>query len=231
MTDLTDAADDGSRIPTTVLVGEAATRRLAQLGVTAEELTQTLSTGYGHAAGCTDHDPRSLPGTLVWGKGIGHLRDLKRRAGWRPARHSNYETAVHSSGTHQIALASGTSQTGVPDGLPPRTRTPKGPATSRAVKRNRQLPLDMGQGDVFSGPGVESFAEQDRATYLLLHYLDVEAGVIRSELSRPDAMEGKNISSWRERIMLPTLPFAGQIEFEDDLPSEEIDVDVRRRAD
>src|SRR3954447_10326070 len=95
---------EDSPIPTTVLTGAAATLRLAQLGVDAQELLAALSTGYGHAAGCTDHDPRSLPGTLVWGKGIGHLGDMRRPRGGRPARHSNYETAVHRQGTHQIAL-------------------------------------------------------------------------------------------------------------------------------
>jgi hypothetical protein len=221
---------DNSPIPTTVLTGPAAQLRLGQLGVSADELLATLSTGYGYAAGCTDHDPRSLPGMLVWGKGIGHLRDLKRPDGWRAARHSNYETTVHPQGTHQIALASGTSQTGDPNGPPPRTRTPKGPATSRAVKRNRQLSLDQGT-NVFAGPGVESFAEQDRATYLLMHYYHIGAGEIRAELSRPEAMEGKHISEWRERIIVPVLPFAEDVRLLDEDPIDEIDVDVRRKAD
>jgi hypothetical protein len=222
-----------SPIPTTVLTGAAAALRLSQLGTSAEELLATLSTGYGQAAGCTDHDPRSLPGTLVWGKGIGHLRDLTRPRGWRAARHSNYETAVHPTGTHQIALAAGTSQTGVALGQPPRTKTPKGPATSRAVKRNRhlsQMTLDQGT-DAFAAPGVESFAEANRATYLLLHFYDVDAGEIRAELSRPEAMEGKQISEWRERIMLPVLPFSEDVTLFDDETVDEIDVDVRRKAD
>jgi hypothetical protein len=226
-----DPHPDNAGIPTTVLTGAAAALRLGQLGIAAAELLAVLETGYGHAAGCTDHDPRSLPGTLVWGKGIGHLRDLKRPEGWRAERNSNYETAVHASGSHQIALASGTSQTGVEHGPPPRTRTPKGPATSRAVKRNRQLTLGLGT-NIFTGPGVEGFAVQDRATYLLLHYYDVDAREIRAELSRPEAMEGKHISEWRERIMLPTLPFAEDVELLDDgEPDEPIDVDVRRKAD
>jgi hypothetical protein len=167
---------------------------------------------------------------LVWGKGIGHLRDLKRPHDWRAARHSNYETTVHPTGTHQIALAAGTSQTGIAAGPPPRTRTPKGPATSRVVQRNRQLSLGLGT-DVFAGPGVESFAEHDRATYLLLHFLSSDDEEIRAELSRPEAMEGKHITEWRERIMLPRLPFTDDVELIDEEPIDEIDVDVRRKAD
>jgi hypothetical protein len=226
----TPSGPEDPAIPTTVLVGPGALLRLRQLGVDPDELLASLSTGYGHAAGCTDHDPRSLPGTLVWGKGIGHLRDLKRPHGWSAARHSNYETTVHPTGTHQIALAAGTSQTGVADGPPPRTRTPKGPATSRAVNRNRQLSLGH-DNNVFAGPGIDNLAEEDRATYLLLHYYDDEAGEVRAELSRPEAMEGKHISAWRERIMLPTLPFAEDVELVDEEPVDEIDVDVRRKAD
>src|SRR4051794_13479304 len=127
--------------PSTAITGLAATARLFELGATAAELHGCMFTGYSAGATCTDHDPRSLPGTLVWGKGIGDLRDTLKPRGGPADRASNYETAVHPSNSHAIAICAGTSQTGIAEGAAPRTKTPKGPATSRAVRRNAQLAL------------------------------------------------------------------------------------------
>ncbi len=133
-----------------------------------------------------------------------------------------------------MAIAAGTSQTGIADGVPPRTRTPKGRATSRAVKRNAQLQLGHGTA-VFAGAGVVEAEDQNRETWILLHYFDVDAEEIRLELSSPLTMEGKQITVWRERVILPPFDFSTTVEIdftndpEDDLA---IDIDVpRRRAD
>lgn len=220
-------------IPSSVLTGPMADLRLQQLGLTAAELYECMFTGYSAAATCTDHDPRSLPGTLAWAKGIGHLRDVLKPRGWKADRASNYETAMHPTNAHAVAISSGTSQTGIADGPPPRTKTPKGPATSRAVKRNAQLSLGQGTG-VFAGAAAE-VDDEDRETWILLHYFDTDAEEIRLELSSPLTMEGKQITAWRERIILPPFDFATDVEIdfttdpEDDLA---IDIDVpRRRAD
>ena len=55
------------------------------------------------------------------------------------------------------------------------------------------------------------------------------AEAIRSELSLPDGMEGKHITHWSERIMLPSFPFNDGLAIPID-PDEDIDVQVRRRA-
>ena len=140
---------------------------------------------------------------------------------------------MHPTNSHAVAISSGTSQTGIANGPPPRTKTPKGPATSRAVKRNAQLSLGQGTG-VFAGTGAE-VDDKDRETWILLHYFDVDAEEIRLELSSPLTMEGKQITAWRERIILAPFDFATHVEInftndrEDDLA---IDIDVpRRRAD
>ncbi len=197
------------------------------LDVTAHELREAIQIGYGHAAGCTNHDPRSLPGTLAWGKGTGHLRDVLKVRGWTADSCSNYETVVHPSNSHGIALAAGTADTGRRDGSP-RTKTPKGPATSRAVMRNAQMSF-AGEDPAFGdAPGENS----DRATWLLLHYHDRAAEEIRLELSCPDEMSGQQVTGWRERILLDAVPFSTDVEIpiEDDTDID-IDVDVSRRAD
>ncbi len=217
-------------VPRTVVLGPIASLRLQQLDLSAEELQEVVMIGYTAAAGCTEHDPRSLPGILAWGKGVGHLRDLTKPRGWKANRTSNYETAVHPSNSHAVALAAGTSETGRSDGLPPRTKRPKGPATDRVVRQNAQLRLGDGT-DVFAGTGVE-VDDAERETWLLLHYFDREGGEIRIELSSPNEMTGANITAWRERILLPAVEFSTDVEISiDDQPDEAIDIDVRRKAD
>jgi hypothetical protein len=214
-------------IPRTALAGFPGDNRLRQLDLSAEELREAILVGYTHAASCTDHDPRSLPGTLAWGKGIGHLRDLTKPRGWRADRDSNYETAVHPSNSHGVALASGNPDTGREDALP-RTKTPKGPATGRAVKRNAQLPLGH-ETDVFADTG-ETVDDTSRETWLLLHHYDREAEEIRLELSCPLEMKGKQITEWRERIILEPVPFSDNVEIDID-DDGDIDIDIRRKAD
>jgi hypothetical protein len=217
-------------VPSTVTTGPIASLRLEQLDLSAEELREVVMIGYTAAAGCTEHDPRSLPGILAWGKGIGHLRDLTKPRGWKANRTSNYETAVHPTNSHAVALAAGTSQTGRSDGLPPRTKRPKGPATDRVVRQNAQLRLGDGT-DVFAGTGVD-VDDAERETWLLLHYFDRDSGEIRIELSSPREMTGAHITAWRERILLPPVEFSTDVEIAiDNEPDEAIDIDVQRKAD
>ncbi len=214
-------------IPSSVLSKEAGIDRLARLGVTANDLRESLHAGYSYAAGCTGHDPRSLPGILAWGKGIGHLRDVMKTRGWTADSTSNYETVVHPTNAHAIALASGTPETGRADGTP-RTKTPKGPATSRVVKQNQQLSF-AGADPAFGDALVD---DKDRETWVLLHYYDREAEEIRCELSCPSEMTGKQVTGWRDRIMLDPMPFSADLEIDvDGDDAGEIDIDVSRRAD
>jgi hypothetical protein len=217
---------------TTAVTGAMAELRLQRLDLTIDELHEAVRLGYAAAAGCTDHDPRSLPGTLAWGKGIGHLRDFTKPRGWKADRTANFETTVHPTGSHAVAIAAGTSQTGCVGGVAPRTRTPKGPATHRAVKRNAQFPLGHGT-DVFAGTGGE-VEEADRETWLLLHHYDRNEQAIRLELSCPSEMKGKQITAWSERIILPPLSFSANVDvtdFEDtDEAEAPIDIAVRRKA-
>jgi hypothetical protein len=217
-------------IPSNAIEGPRADARLVSLDLTAEELREIMLVGYIAAESCTQHDPRSLPGTLAWGKAIGHLRDITKVRAWTPDRSSNFETAVHPTNAHAIAIARGTSATGRTNGVPPRTKTPKGPATSRAVKKNKQMSLGEGT-EVFAGTG-EPVDDENRVTWILLHYFDKESEEIRLELSQPLEMSGKQITAWRERIIIAPIAFSSEVEisFEDE-DEEQIEIDVSRKAD
>jgi hypothetical protein len=216
-------------IPVSAVEGPEAQRRLRQLGLNSRELQETMLAGYTAAASCTDHDPRSLPGTLAWGRAVGHLRDLTKLRGWAADRSSNYETAVHPSNAHCVAVAAGTRETGRSTCVP-RTRTPKGPATSRVVTRNAQLSLGHGS-DVFAGEGVAQVEDENRETWLLLHFYDREVEEIRLELSCPSEMSGKQVTAWRERLLIDPVPFSEDVEVDEfDEPELPIEIDVPRRA-
>ena len=45
-------------------------------------------------------------------------------------------------------------------------------------------------------------------TWLLLHYYDRIAEIIRAELSLPNFMENGWVTGWAERIMLDPMPFS-----------------------
>lgn len=214
-------------IPSSALPEPEGLSRLAALELSAEILREALRIAYGYAAECTAHDPRSLPGILAWGKGTGYLRDALKPQGWAANSDSNFETIVHPDNTHAVALAAGTAQTGRRDATP-RTKTPKGPATRTAVARNQQMSF-AGLDPAF---GVTPVADGRRVTWLLLHFHDRGAGEIRLELSCPDEMSGKQVTGWRERIILEPVPFSTDIEIDIDIYDHDdgdIDVDVSRR--
>jgi hypothetical protein len=220
-------------IPSVALSGFPADHRLRQLGYTVDELHEAAHVGYTAASGCTDHDPRSLPGTLAWAKTIGHLRDIKKPEGFTANRTANFETIVHPTNAHAVAVAAGTADTGRSDATP-RTKTPKGPATSAAVRQNLQLPLGHGT-DVFAGQGVAAthvvVDDHQRQTWFFLHYFDRKAEEIRLEVSCPSEMKGDQITSWRERIVLPPLPFASDVDIDIDDEDDDIEIDVTRKVD
>lgn len=209
-------------VPFVAIEGEPARSRLQQLDLRVEELREAVEVGYACAADCTDHDPLSLPGIMAWGKTLGHLRDLTCLRGWTADRDANYETTAHPTNSHRVAVTAANPDTGRPDATP-RTRTPKGPATSRAVRRNAQLQI--------VGLVTPALPEDgDRELWMLLHYFDRDAGEIRIELSCPRTMEGPQITAWRERIIIEPVPAELDIPVDHDEDDEDdIDIDVSRK--
>jgi hypothetical protein len=217
------------QLPSTssAITGSRATIRLGRLDLTEAELQTAVRVAYTFAAQTTKHDPPGLAGTMVWGRGIGHLRDLTKPRGWTVGNAWNFETTVHPSKSHAVAVASGTSQTGHAGGVAPRTKTPKGEAMKRAVNHNVQLP-GLQETDVFANPERETVPPELRETWLLLHYFDRAAEIIRLELSSPKEMIGEKITSWRERIILAPVPFSSEVHIplDDDLADEDVQIDI-----
>lgn len=211
-------------IPSSALPDDEGHERLATLGggITPDALREAMHRGYTHAASCTSNDPVIMPGVTIWGKGTGALRDLQKPRGWMPKRTENLELTVSPDKRVALIVAAGTSGVGRRD-LRPRTRTPKGPATGRVIQQNEQLR--------FAGDPAFEEDEGKWQTWLLLHYYDKNTGEIRIELSCPAEMMGKQVTAWRERILLKPVEFATELDLDiEDEPDDDIDVDITRRA-
>jgi hypothetical protein len=218
-------------IPTAVLDGFDAERRLDELSVQEFELRDALLYGYGYAASCTSHNPRTLPGTMAWGFTIGALRDILVDRDWGIGRFNNFETVIHPSRSHAVAVTSGNAQAGDRTATP-RTRYRKGETMALAVSANTQMSFAvLSDDDAFARD--ESDPRRMR-TWLLLHYHDRGVEQIRAELSLPSHMENGWITGWAERIILRPTDFSTSITIApgDDGGDggDEIEIDVTRRV-
>lgn len=201
------------------------TGRLDALGVAAELLGNACQYGLFHAFQCTRHDPPMLPGVLAWGKTMRYLRDQLVPLGWTVSNARNYATVVHPHRGLAITVAAGDANTGLSDALPS-TRHEKGPATRDAVRQNQLTFADVSES--FPVPTKDELGSQ---TWLLLHFADEEREEIRMELSLPQDMTADGyVTTWRERILLPPLPFSPSPEGPRVEDEPEIDISVERRA-
>lgn len=204
--------------------------QLAELGLTADLLRTALEEGWRLAADCTKHDPPNLPGIIVWGKTIRHLRDALIPEGWRADNTMNYSTVVAPDKQTALAVAAGDECTGM-DGVTPCTRSPKGPATRKALNRNQLTFANFAEH--FPKPTRRRVMGTQRLTWLLLHCVDVERGEIRLELSLPSEMDEQGrIAEWRERILLQPiahLPEAFTSMSVDD-ESADVEINIERKG-
>ncbi len=168
---------------------------------------------------------------MAWGWGTTYLRDILVPHGWAVGRTKNFETVIHPSGRHAIAITSANQHAGrTADGRTNselRTRYKKGEMMADAVSSNAQMSL----ASIIPLAGLvpEPVDEAKLQTWLLLHYYDREQHTIRAELSLPDAMHDGWIYSWDPRIMLQPITFSPDVKRNDDNGDDGIEIDVRRR--
>jgi hypothetical protein len=214
-------------IPSIVLDGFDAERRLHELGLVAAEPRDALLNGYGYAASCTSNNPLTLPGTMAWGFSLGTLRDILAARAWKVGRLNNFETVIHPSRSHAVAVTSGNARAGDRTATP-RTRYRKGEAMQLAISGNTQMSL---AAESVHAAFVPDEADPRRMhTWLLLHYYDRLTETIRAELSLPDYMENGWVTGWAERIMLDPIDFSTDVDLNIDDGDDDIDIDIARRA-
>ncbi|MFD3519471.1 hypothetical protein [Streptomyces sp. NPDC058653] len=203
-----------------------ARNRLAELGLSIEEIETVLRRAEAERNFCTPFDPLSLPGNIFWGRTVRFLRETYVRKGWRSASPSNVPLLISPTDDFAVTASSGSKETGFA-ALTPSTRYPKGSAVIRRVETNRQLTL----------PGYEVETEPQEVGdgiptwFLLYQHVNMQTGTrVYAELSLPSntGSRGK-IDTWHERIILPWIDFEGVTPF----PSEDdgdggIDIPIER---
>ncbi len=204
------------------------TGRLDALGIDQLALVDSVKEGAAFVLACTKHDALYLPGILGSGKIVRALRDRLIPRGWAYSNPRSYALTTEPGGSFAIAVAGGDASTGREE--TPTTRSEKGPATRDAIYGNLQHQL--AEVD-------PQFPRVDKPltiqTWILLYCIDDHLNEIRMELSLPSGMDHDGfVTSWRERIILPTEPFGAPSKSVDQ-PQDggdqgEVIVEVERRA-
>jgi hypothetical protein len=205
--------------------GEAAERRLGQLGIDAERLGAALDAGDVAARQADRFSPVNGAGTLRWMETVRMLRQGLAADGWTPNDDRNSPRTIHPDGVRAVTPVSGTADTGLADGTP-KTANPRGKASSRAVQINGQLEFSV------TALLADMAAEKTSAieTWFLLYYR-AQNDELRAELSLPVRISEKGvIDAWRERIILPTRTFGAELSVPRDAGGgDDVDFDIAAR--
>ncbi len=197
--------------------GVEAVDRLAELGLSTEQLIRTIQRAYAEAATCTDLDPVGTRGTLLWARMTRFLREELIPSGWVARRPKNQELTLHFDRGFKLLVVGGDKGTGRAD-RNPQSKNPKGPTFYQAVVDN-QASFDF--GPEFEGPDeyVEPAVLESLQTWMVL-YRVTKGGKLFLEVSLPDEASPAGQVSWAERIIVEVpdagAPIGGMVQPDDD---------------
>lgn len=196
---------------------EAGTR-LADFGVTRDELMAVVGAAVGARRSASAFAPASAGGLMAWIRGTEALRALFLPKGWEITRTDNIEAVYHAeSGVKIIYQSADRAGDPIAD---PLAVSKKGQGSARAV--------ECGQGDLFPETVVEAMRELNAASWYLFVYADGDD--VRAELSFPRAIEDDQFRGFNERIILVRRGEWEGIDLSaDSVPAPELDVPVRRK--
>src|SRR5215204_1343494 len=107
-------------------------KALASLGLSDELLSVAITKGEVARDSCTDNDPPNAPGFDAWAKTVRALRDTLIPKGWTRNDDAMLSTVVSPDGKIAVLVVAGDEGVGDADKVP-RTKYPRGAATSAAV--------------------------------------------------------------------------------------------------
>jgi hypothetical protein len=178
--------------------------RLAEFGITREQLIEVVMAMVAARAECTDNDPPSAPGWSSWRHGTRRAREIFRPLGWLKDDTDQLPTIVKNSLGMRIAVANTDDGAGlVSAGMFPQNRSKKGAATDRAVDLNQHsMFADTGEADESV---VVQFKPRDtHSDAFTTFYLCVfnEGDDVRAEFSCPIEVVNGFFVGFSERIIL-----------------------------
>lgn len=188
--------------------GAAAEERLAQMGLTSVQLTDTLRRGDRARSQVSPLAPRTFPGQMMWAECVAELRRqlVPLGRGWRADSSRNFETVINDALGFAIAIVGGNQRTGLPGAPLPTTARPRGPVSLARVAGNREEPAPL--------PGFRITPSSIQTWFLLIHGSD---SGIRAELSLPTSWSSDRvIDQWAVRILLPEIGSTGAVTPDDE---------------
>jgi hypothetical protein len=188
--------------------GEAAIRRLQQLGINPDRLFDALDAGDVAARQADVFSPVNAAGMLRWLETVRALRQGLAADGWTTNDDRNSPRIVDPGGAIALLPVSGTVDVGLESGEP-KTANARGNTSARAVQVNGQLEFSVTVALL-----ADLAAEKTNAlrTWFLLYYR-TQSEELRAELSLPVGISDLGVvDAWRERILLPSRQFGAEQE-------------------
>jgi hypothetical protein len=116
-------------------------RRLAQFGMTRDQLLEVVRACVSGAGNVTENDPPGTHGWETYRFGVRRFREVLRPESWRPDNTDGLATIVNEQLKMRIAVVNTDADTGVPDPYKfPQNRNKKGLTAEKAVEANMLLP-------------------------------------------------------------------------------------------
>ncbi|ACL42550.1 conserved hypothetical protein (plasmid) [Pseudarthrobacter chlorophenolicus A6] len=194
-----------------------ARHKLADLGLTVEQIHDTLLYGAAEKSTYTELDAPGAGEYARWSRHVRRMSETLAQQGWERINPDHQPTIVHPSFEHALVITGGNSATGLAYATPT-NKNPKGRSIRNAVMGNKESVL-------FRPQDVQPVLGGLRQTWVLLTYV-ADDGRIRAEVSLPGDMVGEQITHWIHRILLPEIdPNAGlALGSEEEPPSYDFEV-------
>jgi hypothetical protein len=177
-------------------------------------LLQAVSHGAQAARSTSAFHPRAYRGQRMWAETHAALGNLLHGDGWEPANFLGADLVLHNRSGLAIIVTAGDTATGN-EHFTPQVRYERQEVITGLVNGHADTIFRASEGE-----------RPEWTIWFLLHHLGGKA--IQAELSRPQSIHGGWVSTWAERILLPTIGDPRQ-----DRPkprrAAEIDVPVGRR--
>jgi hypothetical protein len=184
-----------------------AASRLADFGLTGEDLHLALRGADAEARTWTRLAPPAMSGIARWGKTNELLRVRLLPRGWSQDNPNCLPRTISPDGKFAVVATAGDVMTGLPDARPA-TKYAKGLETARAIERNVQLAFDFPGIDIAGALSAVVNSHAALVTWLLLYH--ATRTQICAELSLANGISPRgHVDAWAERIILPPVELNG----------------------
>lgn len=189
-------------------------RLLSPMRLTAEVFERSVAAGAAESRTYSKGAPKSAPNTTRWFRTVEHMHDelMLLKLDWKRSDPQNLPYFSQADLDLGLITSSGDEFTGVAWGTPS-TKNPKGSAFAKRVDEN-------GLSALIPHPTADGGEIDVKYLWILLYF--EREGMVYLELSRPKSMVGKQIDSWFDRIIFPSLDLAlGAFTFDEDESDDE----------